>query len=200
MQRLIVITGDLAAGKSTLAMALSEHYQIPFITKDALKEIACDIIGYSSREENRELSSVATSEMIYFFKQCALVGQDLILEANFRTDELKELLPVPVIEYDGNKYKRTYNLKNSIGKVRSFYGNCGVLVSFSCTGGLAAFASVFDWRNSFNIWSYSFFDGRGYWNSAYWRKNWSGSGEQAKPFFASGSFFCNRISCDGGRT
>ena len=32
MQRLIVITGDLAAGKSTLAMALSEHYQIPFIT------------------------------------------------------------------------------------------------------------------------------------------------------------------------
>lgn len=91
MQRLIVITGDLAAGKSTLAMALSEHYQIPFITKDALKEIACDIIGYSSREENRELSIIATTDMIYFFKQCALVKQDLILEANFRTDELNEI-------------------------------------------------------------------------------------------------------------
>jgi hypothetical protein len=25
--------------------------------------------------------------MIYFYKQCALVGQDLILEANFRNDE-----------------------------------------------------------------------------------------------------------------
>ena len=91
MQRLIVITGDLAAGKSTLALALSEHYQIPFVTKDSLKEIACDVIGYASREENRELSIVATSDMIYFFKQCALVKQDLILEANFRTDELKEL-------------------------------------------------------------------------------------------------------------
>lgn len=91
MQRLIVITGDLAAGKSTLAMALSERYQIPFITKDALKEIACDIIGYSSREENRELSIVATTDMIYFFKQCALVKQDLILEANFHTDELNEI-------------------------------------------------------------------------------------------------------------
>ena len=91
MQRLIVITGDLAAGKSTLALALSNHYQIPFITKDALKEVACDIIGYSSREENRELSIVATGDMIYFFKQCALVHQDLILEANFRTDELNEL-------------------------------------------------------------------------------------------------------------
>lgn len=44
------------------------------------------------------------------------------------TNELKDLLPVPVIEYDGNKYNRNYNLKNSIGKVRSFYGNFGVLV------------------------------------------------------------------------
>ena len=91
MQRLIIITGDLAAGKSTLAMALSERYKIPFITKDALKEIACDIIGYSSREENRELSIVATGDMIYFFKQCALAKQDLVLEANFRTEELNEL-------------------------------------------------------------------------------------------------------------
>ena len=94
MQRLIVITGDLAAGKSTLAMTLSARYQIPFITKDALKEIACDIIGYSSREENRELSIVATGDMIYFFKQCALANQDLILEANFRTEELNELKSV----------------------------------------------------------------------------------------------------------
>ncbi len=44
------------------------------------------------------------------------------------TKELEDLLPVPVIEYDGNKYKRNYNLKNSIGKVRSFYGNFAILV------------------------------------------------------------------------
>ena len=39
MQRLIIITGDLAAGKSTLAAALSESLGIPFIIKDTLKEI-----------------------------------------------------------------------------------------------------------------------------------------------------------------
>ncbi len=44
------------------------------------------------------------------------------------TSELKDLLPVPVIEYDNGKYRRNYSLKNSIGKVRSFYGNFGVLV------------------------------------------------------------------------
>ena len=91
MQKIIIITGDLAAGKSTLAASLSEQLRIPYLTKDSLKEIACDIIGYSSREENRSLSIVATNDMIYFFKQCALVGNDLILEANFRHNELLEL-------------------------------------------------------------------------------------------------------------
>lgn len=43
-------------------------------------------------------------------------------------DKLKDFLPVPVIDYDGKKYFRNYDLKNSIGKVKSFYGNFGVLV------------------------------------------------------------------------
>ncbi len=42
--------------------------------------------------------------------------------------KLKDYLPSPVIEKQGEKYVRNYNLPNSIGKVRSFYGNFGVLV------------------------------------------------------------------------
>lgn len=41
---------------------------------------------------------------------------------------LKEFLPVPSIEFDGNKYYRNYNVEHTIGQVRSFYGNFGVLV------------------------------------------------------------------------
>lgn len=41
---------------------------------------------------------------------------------------LNEFLPVPSIEFDGNKYYRNYNVEHTIGKVRSFYGNFGVLV------------------------------------------------------------------------
>lgn len=43
-------------------------------------------------------------------------------------EKLKDFLPVPVIDYDWGKYVRKYDLKNSIGKVKSFYGNFGVLV------------------------------------------------------------------------
>ena len=91
MAYLIIITGDLASGKSTLAASLSEQLNVPYLTKDALKEIACDAIGYSSREENRRLSITATDSMIYFFHQSALVGNSLILEANFRTEEIARI-------------------------------------------------------------------------------------------------------------
>lgn len=91
MHNLILITGDLASGKSTLAASLSESLNIPFLTKDSLKEIACDAIGYASREENRKLSIAAVNSMIYVFEQSAMVGQDLILEANFRSEELMKI-------------------------------------------------------------------------------------------------------------
>ena len=91
MNNLILITGDLASGKSTLAASLSESLNITYLTKDSLKEIACDAIGYTSREENRKLSISAVNSMIYVFEQSAKVGQDIILEANFRSDELAKI-------------------------------------------------------------------------------------------------------------
>ena len=43
-------------------------------------------------------------------------------------EQLKDFLPTPTIEYKGGKYFRNYQLRHSIGKVRSFFGNFGVLV------------------------------------------------------------------------
>ena len=43
-------------------------------------------------------------------------------------EELKEFLPTPIVEFDGEKYYKNYNLKHSIGQVKAFYGNFSVLV------------------------------------------------------------------------
>ena len=43
-------------------------------------------------------------------------------------EELKEFLPTPVVEFDGEKYYKNYNLKHSIGQVKAFYGNFSILV------------------------------------------------------------------------
>lgn len=42
--------------------------------------------------------------------------------------ELEKYLPVPKIEFDGEKYIRNYNLPHTIGKVSTFFGNFSVLV------------------------------------------------------------------------
>lgn len=37
-------------------------------------------------------------------------------------DKLADYLPVPVVDFDGEKYSLNYNLPNTIGKTRGFYG------------------------------------------------------------------------------
>lgn len=43
-------------------------------------------------------------------------------------EKLKDYLPTPVIDFDGEKYFRNYSIKHSIGSVKDFYGNFSVLV------------------------------------------------------------------------
>ena len=43
-------------------------------------------------------------------------------------DKLKDYLPTPVVTFDGEMYHRNYNLANSIGAVKGYFGNFGVLV------------------------------------------------------------------------
>jgi glycine dehydrogenase subunit 2 len=42
--------------------------------------------------------------------------------------ELAEFLPVPVVDKKDNKFVLDYNRPNSIGKIKNFYGNFGILV------------------------------------------------------------------------
>lgn len=43
-------------------------------------------------------------------------------------EKLKDYLPTPIVDFDGEKYFRNHDLKNSIGSVKDFYGNFSVLV------------------------------------------------------------------------
>ena len=43
-------------------------------------------------------------------------------------EKLAPFLPVPTVEFDGEKYYLRYDLPHSIGKIKSFYGNFNVLL------------------------------------------------------------------------
>src|SRR2546427_135683 len=44
------------------------------------------------------------------------------------TKELERYLPVPLIGFDGKKYFYDYNVPGTVGKIRAFHGNIGILV------------------------------------------------------------------------
>ena len=44
------------------------------------------------------------------------------------TEELEKYRPVPVLEFDGNKYRLNFNRPDSIGKIRPFYGVAPVIL------------------------------------------------------------------------
>lgn len=94
MNKLILLSGDLAAGKTTLARRLSEEMHIPYFSKDEMKEINCDAITFKDREENKRISLGTVQLMIYAFKQLTITGSDVILEANFRENEINSILEV----------------------------------------------------------------------------------------------------------
>ena len=91
MKKLLLITGDLACGKTTFGKILSKRYNTHLFYKDNIKEVLGDTIGFANREENLKLSKGAVEIMTLIFSEFAALGKSLILEANFRTYELERL-------------------------------------------------------------------------------------------------------------
>ena len=51
----ILVTGIPAAGKSTMAKVMSEKLKLPVISKDTIKELLFDNVGFQSRAEKVKL-------------------------------------------------------------------------------------------------------------------------------------------------
>lgn len=69
MKRLLLITGDIAAGKTTFSNQLAQRYSVAVFQKDTIKEILGDNIGFRDREENKKLSNAAVQLMAHLFWQ-----------------------------------------------------------------------------------------------------------------------------------
>ena len=79
----ILVTGIPAAGKSTMAKNIAERLKLPVISKDAVKELLFDNVGFQSREEKVNLGIASMEIMYYVAGQLMKAGQSFILENNF---------------------------------------------------------------------------------------------------------------------
>lgn len=94
MGKLILITGDLASGKTTFSEKLSKRYNINTFQKDSVKEVLGETIGFSNREENLKLSGATMELMLFLFQKFAVLDKSLILEANFHKEEIDRFLEI----------------------------------------------------------------------------------------------------------
>ena len=79
----ILIAGMPAAGKSTMAEAISKRLKLPVISKDAIKELLFDHVGFQSREGKVNLGIASVEIMYYVTERLMKAGQSFILENNF---------------------------------------------------------------------------------------------------------------------
>ena len=79
----ILVTGIPAAGKSTMAEVIAEELKLPVISKDTIKELLFDNVGFQSREEKVKLGIASMEIMYYAAGQLMKAGQPFILENNF---------------------------------------------------------------------------------------------------------------------
>lgn len=106
----ILVAGIPASGKTTFAKQLSKDLNIPVVSKDELKEILFDTVGFHSRKEKVALGVGSLDSLYYFAESLMKVGLPLILENNFENTskaDLQKLIEgykyqVITVLFDGN--------------------------------------------------------------------------------------------------
>ncbi len=81
---LVIITGHPGSGKSTLARQLSENYQIPFLSKDAIKERIFDDLGSKDKAWSLKVSGASHRIIDDIVANHLHIGQSIIVESNFK--------------------------------------------------------------------------------------------------------------------
>jgi predicted kinase len=83
MPWLIVVTGRPAAGKSTLATWLGKRLALPVASKDGIKEVLFDQLGWRDREWSKTLGRASVALMYHFARTQLQVGRSVILDNAF---------------------------------------------------------------------------------------------------------------------
>ena len=91
-KNLIIITGQLAAGKTSYGKKISEELKIPFFSKDLIKEVLFDSFSDSNLdyEAKRKIGASSYAVFYYIIEEQMKVGMPIIAESNF----VKESIPI----------------------------------------------------------------------------------------------------------
>lgn len=92
---LVVVTGELATGKTTLARALAGEFDLPLLAKDELKERLFDTLGTGDRGWSNQLGAATFELMFALAAELLGAGASLVIEANFDAESTPRLRALP---------------------------------------------------------------------------------------------------------
>ena len=82
--KVIIITGLPASGKTSIGKQLADIMQIPFVSKDDVKELIFDNFNWSNKDRREEIGKISYNLFYYFVEMLLKSGTDFIVESNFR--------------------------------------------------------------------------------------------------------------------
>jgi hypothetical protein len=92
---LVLVTGPLASGKTTLARPLAHHLDLPLLGKDTIKEALFDTLGTGDGAWSRRLGGASYAVLLALAQELPAV----VLDANFYPDHgpgLLQACPRPI--------------------------------------------------------------------------------------------------------
>jgi predicted kinase len=82
----LIVSGLPCAGKTSIAERLAGELKLPLMTKDGIKELLFNSLGWKDREWSKQLSHASVELLLYFAENQLAAGNSLIIECNFQPD------------------------------------------------------------------------------------------------------------------
>lgn len=84
---LILISGHIATGKTTLGQKISEKFSLPIVSPDEIKETIWDNMGWEHDRKEWHALGKASFELMYYFVETTLSkNRSVIAEAHFHPE------------------------------------------------------------------------------------------------------------------
>lgn len=83
MATLVVVTGNPATGKTTVAKDLGAATSLPVVCKDDIKERLADVLGVGDQSWSKQLGHAASVVLYTVAERMLSAGTSVLLESNF---------------------------------------------------------------------------------------------------------------------
>lgn len=84
--KIVIITGLPASGKTTIGKELAKRMNILFLSKDDIKELMFDGLGWKDREWSKKIGLMSYDMLYYFSGTLLKVNTSFMLESNFKPE------------------------------------------------------------------------------------------------------------------